>query len=195
VSVSDISFLEEVATLATTRGKRVAAMIIDETDAAIIELLQEDGRMSAVEIAGHLEGVTPRVVRHRIKKLVRDGVISVTAVVHPKALGYDIMADVLIEAELPAIRSIARRLAELEHVTYASCATGESDISIQVVARSVEELHSVVLDRIHNMPGITRTRTFILPLALKFTYNWKVPGEAHLEAGTSSQNEGGETLR
>lgn len=168
-------------------------MILDETDAAIIELLQEDGRMSAVEIARHLEGVTPRVVRHRIKKLVRDGVISVTAVVHPKALGYGIMADVLIEAELPAIRAIARRLAELEHVTYASCATGESDISIQVVARSVEELHSVVLDRIHNMPGITRTRTFILPLALKFTYNWKVPSEAHVDPGSGSQNEGGDT--
>ena len=167
-------------------------MILDETDAAIIELLQEDGRMSAVEIARHLEGVTPRVVRHRIKKLVRDGVISVTAVVHPKALGYGIMADVLIEAELPAIRAIARRLAELEHVTYASCATGESDISIQVVARSVEELHSVVLDRIHNMPGITRTRTFILPLALKFTWNWKVPGGSHGETGDGCEYEPGD---
>lgn len=171
----------------------MADMMLDETDAAIIDLLQEDGRMSAVDIAARLDGVTPRVVRHRIKKLEREGVISVTAVVHPKALGYGIMADVLIEAELPAIRSTARRLAELEHVTYASCATGESDISIQVVATSVEELHSVVLDRIHNMPGITRTRTFILPLALKFTYNWKVPRAAYAEPGALSQDEGGDT--
>ena len=157
----------------------MAAKALDEIDAAIIDLLQEDGRMSAVDAASRLEGVTPRVVRHRIRKLVNDGIISVTAVVHPKALGYAIMADVLIETQLGSIPDIARRLSELDHVTYASCATGESDISIQVVARSVEELYHMVQEEIHQMPGVSRTRTYLLPLALKFTYNWKVPREAY----------------
>ncbi len=155
----------------------MAGKSLDEIDAAIIELLQDDGRMSAVDVASHLEGVTPRMVRHRIKKLVREGVISITAVVHPKALGYEIMADVLIETQLGSIPDIARRLAELDHVTYAACATGESDISIQVVARSVEELYHMVQEKIHQMPGVSRTRTYLLPLALKFTYNWGVPRE------------------
>ena len=157
----------------------MGAKALDEIDAAIIDLLQEDGRMSAVDAASRLEGVTPRVVRHRIKKLANDGIISVTAVVHPKALGYAIMADVLIETQLGSIPDIARRLSELDHVTYTSCATGESDISIQVVARSVEELYRMIQEEIHQMPGVSRTRTYLLPLALKFTYNWKVPSEAY----------------
>ncbi len=165
----------------------MAGMMLDETDAAIIDLLQEDGRMSAVDIAASLEGVTPRVVRHRIKKLVRQGIISVTAVVQPKALGYGIMADVLIETDVGPIPDIARRLAELDHVTYTSCATGESDISIQVVAKSVEELYHMVQGQIHQMPGVSRTRTYLLPLALKFTYNWKVPKEVYREPDAVSQ--------
>ncbi len=157
----------------------MAGKILDETDAAIIELLQEDGRMSAVDIAARLEGVSTRVVRHRIKKLVRQGIISITAVVHPKPLGYGIMADVLIETDVGVIPDIARRLAELDHVTYTSCATGESDISIQVVSKSVEELYQMVQGQIHQLPGVSRTRTYLLPLALKFTYNWKVPKEVY----------------
>jgi Lrp/AsnC family transcriptional regulator for asnA, asnC and gidA len=164
----------------------MAGKVLDEIDAAIIDLLQDDGRMSAVDVASRLDGVTPRVVRHRIKKLVRDGVISITAVVHPKALGYQIMADVLIETQLGSIPDIARQLSELDHVTYASCATGESDISIQVVARSVEELYHMVQEEIHQMPGVSRTRTYLLPLALKFTYNWKVPCEVYKDQASAS---------
>lgn len=165
----------------------MAGKILDEIDAAIIDLLQEDGRMSAVELASRLEGVTPRVARHRISKLVRDGIISITAVVHPKALGYDIMADVLVETQVATIPDTARRLAELDHVTYTSCATGESDISIQVVAKSVEELYGIVQDQIHHMPGVSRTRTYLLPLSLKFTYNWKVPKELYRDPDADSQ--------
>lgn len=176
-----------VANTEKSEAIEMAGRILDQIDAAIVDLLQEDGRMSAVEMASRLEGVTPRVVRHRIKKLVRDGVISVTAVVHPKALGYDIMADVLIETEVSSIPDLARQLSELDHVTYTSCATGESDISIQVVARSVEELYRMVQEQIHQMPGVSRTRTYLLPLALKFTYNWKVPREVCIDQGSAAQ--------
>jgi Lrp/AsnC family transcriptional regulator for asnA, asnC and gidA len=164
-------------------------MILDGIDAAIIELLQEDGRMSAVDIAGRLEGVTPRVVRHRIKKLVRDGIISITAVVEPKALAYAVKADIMIEARLGEILDIARRLAELELVTYVALATGESDISIQVVARSAEDLYDMVQGAVHEMSGVTRTRTYLLPRQLKFTHRWRVPKEVYIQEQPDSVSE------
>jgi len=117
------------------------------------------------------------MVRHRIKKLLRDGIISITAVVDPKAVGYPIMADVLIETDVSEIPVVAQRLSKRDHVTYASCATGESDISIQVVARSVDDLYRILQQEIYQMPGVSRARTYLLPLALKFTYNWKIPEE------------------
>ena len=157
----------------------MAAIALDETDAAIIALLQEDGRMSAADIAERLAGVTPRVVRHRIKKLVREGVISVIAVVHAPAMGYGIRADVSVEAEQAGISDTARRLAELELVTYVAFATGETDIRSAVVAKSVEDLHEMVQRLVHDIPSITRTRTFVLGPQLKFTHNWRVPKEVY----------------
>ncbi len=163
---------------------------IDATDVAIISLLQEDGRMPAAEIAARLgHALTARAVRYRIQRLTRTGVTSVTAVVHPRAIGYSIMADILIEAEPGRIHEIVRQLAELDEVTYASEATGDQDISIQVVGRSVDELYQFVLNRVQGIAGVRRTRTYLLPLALKFTYNWKVPRAAY--AGGDARRESG----
>lgn len=152
---------------------------IDAIDAAVIDLLQQDGRMSAVDIASRVEGLTSRMVRYRIERLVREGVVSIIAVVHPKPLGYTVMADVLIEAEPGLIPDIVQNLAELDRVSYASASTGNRDISIQVVARSVDELYEFVLNEVQRIPGVRRTQTYLLPLALKFTYNWKVPREIY----------------
>ncbi|MDH4187078.1 MAG: Lrp/AsnC family transcriptional regulator [Nitrospira sp.] len=148
---------------------------IDAIDAAIIDLLQQDGRMSAVDIASRVEGLTPRMARYRIKRLLQESVISITAVIHPKPLGYNVMADVLIEAEPGTILDIVHHLAALDCVTYAGASTGDRDISIQVVARSVDELYGFILNEVQKIPGVRRTRTSLLPLALKFTYNWKLP--------------------
>jgi DNA-binding Lrp family transcriptional regulator len=107
------------------------------TDAVIIELLQEGRRISAVDIAARLEGIGARIVRPRIKKLVRHGIISITPLVRPRPLVYGIMTDLLIEADVGVIPDIARRLAQLDHMTHTSCASGESDISTQVISKSV----------------------------------------------------------
>jgi Lrp/AsnC family transcriptional regulator for asnA, asnC and gidA len=139
--------------------------------------------------------VTPRVVRHRIKKLVREGVISITAVVQPKALGYAVKADIMIEAQLGEIPDIARRLTGLDLVTYVALATGESDISIQVVARSAEDLYDMVQGPVHEMTGVARTRTYLLPRQLKFTHSWRVPREVYAadepDSGSQSNEEQG----
>jgi len=72
-------------------------------------------------------------------------------------------------------------------VTYASASTGDRDISIQVVARSVDELYEFVLNEVQGIPGVRRTQTYLLPLALKFTYNWKVPKVVYCQTDDEDQ--------
>jgi Lrp/AsnC family transcriptional regulator for asnA, asnC and gidA len=152
---------------------------LDAIDAAIVDLLQQDARMSATEIASQVDGATPRVVRYRVQRLLDKGILSLTAVVHPRPLGYSVMADIFIEAEPGRVREIVEHLAGLDLVSYASASTGEADISIQVVARSVDELYSFVLNVVRRVPGVRQTRTYLLPLTLKFSYNWKLPKETY----------------
>jgi len=67
---------------------------VDRTDQAIVCLLMEDGRMSCAEIARRLGTVSERSVRSRIERLTREGVIRVSAVVNPRAVGFPVTADV-----------------------------------------------------------------------------------------------------
>ena len=61
---------------------------IDDTDNKIVDLLMEDGRMNAAEIARRLGGeLSERAIRYRINRLQEDGIIQVIAVLSPKTLG------------------------------------------------------------------------------------------------------------
>src|SRR5689334_11694488 len=119
---------------------------LDQIDARIIELLNEDGRMPSAEIARRLGEISPRAVNYRIENLIERGLISVKAIVNPKALGFGVLADVLIETEPGQLRAVAQAVAELEQVTYVAGATGDRDVSIQIVARSNEELFNIVTE-------------------------------------------------
>ena len=50
---------------------------IDKTDRQIVEILMEDGRMPAAEIARRIGEITERVVRYRIDRMVADKVIQI----------------------------------------------------------------------------------------------------------------------
>jgi Lrp/AsnC family transcriptional regulator for asnA, asnC and gidA len=156
---------------------------LDAIDAAIIQLLQADGRASAVEMARQLPGVSPRVVRYRIDRLREAGVISVVAVVHPQSLGYGVIADVMVETEPGRTLQIVDALADFDQVRYVAY-TGDRDISIQVVTRSVEELHGFIHQSVQLLPGVTRTRTYLLPETRKPAYNWELPSDVVPHAET-----------
>jgi DNA-binding Lrp family transcriptional regulator len=55
---------------------------VDQTDRRIVDPLIEDGRTSSSDIARRLGYSTERTVRNRPDRLVREGVIHLTAVVN-----------------------------------------------------------------------------------------------------------------
>ncbi|MFN3741470.1 MAG: Lrp/AsnC family transcriptional regulator [Anaerolineales bacterium] len=151
---------------------------MDAIDVKIINLLLEDGRMPAAEIARRVgEGVSERVVRYRIQRLIDQGIIKVTAIVRPQAFGYTTFADVWLEVESDHIMEVARTLATYPNVTYVASAIGETDVSIQIVARSTDEIYRFVTEVVRRIPGVRKSTTSIVPLVLKDVYEWRVPAE------------------
>ncbi len=148
---------------------------IDKFDLGIVNLLLEDGRMSASEIARRLGNISERAVRYRIERMIEEDAVQVSAVVHPEAFGMVIKADVLMEVESDRIREVAQKMTEYENVTYVACAIGETDVSIQVVARDTDEIYRFVTEVVGKVPGVRRTTTSIVPVVLKDVYQWRVP--------------------
>lgn len=147
----------------------------DEIDLEIIALLQEDGRMPAAEIARRLGNISERAVRYRIEQMVKDGLVHIGAVVDPRRFGFNIVADVFVEAEPAQIQEVAQRLAEMDNVTYVACSIGELDISVQVVARDTDEVYRFATEVIGKLPGVRKTTTSIVPAVIKDVYQWRPP--------------------
>jgi Lrp/AsnC family transcriptional regulator for asnA, asnC and gidA len=147
----------------------------DNIDAKIVDQLLEDGRMPAAEIARRVSGITERVVRYRIERMVTAGVIQIRPVVNPKAFGLTTVADVLLEVESDRIQEVAHTVSEYENVSYVACSIGETDVSVQLVGKDTAEIYHLVTEVIGRIPGVRKTTTSIVPLVVKDVYQWRIP--------------------
>lgn len=145
---------------------------IDDTDLEIIDLLVENGRLSAAEIANRIGDVSERTVRNRLSSLFERKLIHIGALPDPTTLGLNVLADVAIQVEPGRVFEVAKLLADYENINYVACTTGETDISIQMGAKDVAELHAFVANTIGNLPGVRKTMTTIIPVILK-TFGYK----------------------
>jgi Lrp/AsnC family transcriptional regulator for asnA, asnC and gidA len=147
----------------------------DKTDIKIVNILLDDGRMPASEVARRIGDISERAVRYRIDRMVEEGVIRVSAVAKPQAFGLTTIADVWLQVESDRILEVARKMAEFDNVSYVACGIGESDVSIQIVAKDTAEIYQFITEVIRKVPGVRKTTTSIVPLIIKDVYQWRIP--------------------
>ena len=147
----------------------------DKIDIKIVNLLLEDGRMPAAEISRRMGDISERAVRYRIDRMVNEGVIQISAVARPQAFGLTTIADIWLEVESDRILEVAKKMAEFDNVSYVACGIGESDVSIQIVAKDTAEIYQFVTEVVRKVAGVRKTTTSIVPLIIKDVYQWRVP--------------------
>lgn len=147
----------------------------DKIDIKIVNILLEDGRMPASEIARRIGDISERAVRYRIDRMIESGIIQISAVAKPQAFGLTTIADIWLEVESDRILEVAKKMAEFENVSYVACGIGESDVSIQVVAKDTAQIYQFITEVIRKVPGVRKTTTSIVPLIIKDVYQWRVP--------------------
>lgn len=133
---------------------------MDDLDQRILGVLQEDGRASNAAVARRL-GVSEGTVRRRIKLLVRQGVMQVTAVPDLKATGQDAVALIGIQTDPNAVEEVASRLTALPDVHFVSITTGAYDVFATVALRSPEEVHAFLHRHVASISGVRHTETFL----------------------------------
>ncbi|HUK76666.1 MAG TPA: Lrp/AsnC family transcriptional regulator [Thermoleophilia bacterium] len=148
---------------------------LDVIERQIVALLSEDGRISSAEMTRRIGHVSERAVRYRIERLVRVGVIKVTAIVNPQAVGYRVTGDVIIEVAPGMLQTVAEELCGLDNISYVAGSLGDGDLSAQVYARDTEDLLRFVDEVIGKVRGVSRTRTVMVPWKLKDIYQWRIP--------------------
>ena len=86
---------------------------IDDTDRAIIEQLQSDGRAPFTKLATAV-GLSEAAVRQRVQRLVESGVMQVVAVTDPMQLGFarQAMVGVRVRGPLDPVADVLEQVAE-----------------------------------------------------------------------------------
>src|SRR4029079_627608 len=154
--------------------------MIDDTDALILDLLQENARISQADVAG-VVGLAPSPVLERIRKLEARGVIrGYTALVDPRALNRSMLAYVAVRSEqAPGDDSVAQALAQGAEVLELHHVAGDDCYLMKVRARDAEHIGQLLRHRFGRIPGVRSTRTTIVLETVKETprLSLRVPRE------------------
>jgi len=155
---------------ARTRAGDATTVVIDDTDKAIIEALQADGRMPYTRL-GSTVGLSEAAVRQRVQRLTESGVVQIVAVTDPLMLGFSRMAMVGLKVE-GDLRTVAADIAAIPDVSYVVIVSGSFDLLMEVVCEDDDHLLTILNDKVRAIPGIRSTETFTYLRLDKQTFAW-----------------------
>jgi Lrp/AsnC family transcriptional regulator, leucine-responsive regulatory protein len=144
--------------------------MINDTDATILELLQDNARIPQVEIARAV-GLAPSAVLERIRKLEARGVIKgYAALVDARELDQPMLAFIAVRSEQPpGDDSVAHALAQCPEVLELHHVAGDDCYLLKVRARDAEHIGQLLRHRFGRIPGVRSTRTTIVLETVKET--------------------------
>ncbi len=142
---------------------------LDDTDRAIIEQLQRDGRVPYTRL-GAAVGLSEAAARARVQRLIDAGVMQVVAVTNPLSHGFRRMAMIGVRTEGPT-DEIAPALHAITDIDYLVVTAGTYDFLAEVVVSDDAALLDLT-NRIRAVPGVRTTETFIYLDLAKQTFTW-----------------------
>ncbi len=134
---------------------------VDAVDRRIIAELGRDARLSVRALAEKVH-ISRTSAHTRLATLIEQGIITgFSATVDRQALGLGVSAIVIVkvDADWP---TVSAALAALPFVEKAQALSGDIDILLTVSAPTQEQLSDTILRRIHSMPGVASTRSYIV---------------------------------
>jgi Lrp/AsnC family transcriptional regulator for asnA, asnC and gidA len=147
-----------------------AAVVVDEIDKSIIRALQVDGRMSYAQLAPAV-GLSQAATRQRVQRLLECGVMQIVAVTDPLKLGFKVQALVGVSAE-GDLRALAEEIGRMEEVDYLVNTAGRFDLMLEIVCEGVNELQSLINDRLRRLPGVRHVEAFVYLELVKESYDF-----------------------
>ena len=137
-------------------------MDLDDTDRAILRVLQENARTPFSEIARRID-MSSATVHDRVSRMEEQGVIEgYHAKVNPKAVGLGLSAFVGLRVEQGREQDTLDRLEDIHGVKEVHLATGSWDVLMRVYAEDADSLRELLFDNIAQMDGFSRSQTMVV---------------------------------
>lgn len=143
--------------------------MLDSTDIQILNILQDNGKITNAELARQI-GMAPSGVLERVKKLENKGVIEGYEVrLNPRALGISLSTFIQIKtSDAVGSSEIGRELAKMDEVQEVHWTAGEYNYLVKARVSSTETL-AQLMKKFGEIPGVRDSRTTLVLDTLKET--------------------------
>jgi Lrp/AsnC family transcriptional regulator, leucine-responsive regulatory protein len=143
---------------------------LDATDCRILAILQEEGRISNLDLADRIS-LSPSACLRRVRLLEEQGVIAhYRAHLSPELLGFEVEAFVnvsLLNDGGKWQENFVRAVRDWPEVVAAFVVTGRTQYLLRVTAKSLRHYSDFVLQRLQRTPGVTKVSSSFLMKTLK----------------------------
>ncbi|MBA17704.1 MAG: ArsR family transcriptional regulator [Sphingomonas sp.] len=137
-------------------------MRFDEIDMRILALLQENGRMTNVELAERVGLTAPPCLR-RVRALEQEGVIrGYHAALEAEALGYGLTVFAMVSLRSQAesdLRAFEQLVADIPEVRECHMLNGEIDFILKIVAPDLQSFQRILTTRLTTAPNVESVKT------------------------------------
>jgi DNA-binding Lrp family transcriptional regulator len=140
----------------------MAQITLDSIDRRILSELQDDGRMTNVELAAKVGLTAPPCLR-RVRSLEEQGIIEgYHAALNAAKLSYTITVFAMVSLKSQAesdLRAFEDHVATLDPVRECHMLNGEIDFILKIVARDLQEFQSFLTTSLTTAPNVVSVKT------------------------------------
>lgn len=144
---------------------------MDEIDRRILAVLQDDGRITNVELAERV-GLSPSPCLARVRALEKQGFIrGYVALLDPAKLGLtvSVFISVTLEKQVgPSLDRFEAAILSMSEVMECYLMTGDSDYLLRVVVEDVGALQRFIVEKLSKVPGVASIRSSFALKQVKF---------------------------
>ncbi len=134
---------------------------VDDLDLKLLSELKKDGSISIPFLAKKLN-INASVLYSRIKRLMKNNLIKkFTIEIDETKLGFGVKAYVGINRDPKFKNEIHENLLEIAEIDRIIEVTGRFDLMVGALAEDLEQLHTIVVEKIGKISGIQNTETFV----------------------------------
>lgn len=157
---------------------------LDRIDLNILRCLQENARISYVDLAAQV-GLSTTPCLERVKRLEKSGVIrGYKAVLDPRSLKANLLVfvEISLETQSPAVFDEFRRaVARLPQIQECHLVSGQFDYILKCRIPEMSAYRQLLGDVVLTLPGVKESKSYVVMEEVKEQFSLYVPDIEELE--------------
>ena len=128
--------------------------IIDEKDKIILNILQDNYKISYKEISNKV-GLAASTIHNRVQSMLNEGIIQkFDTIVDPLKVGYNTVAILGLSADISKQKIIAQKLTQLDEIQLIASSAGDYNLIVKIIGKSEKDLWRFINEKIKPLEGI-----------------------------------------